>query len=61
MGIKIKPFYDINPVPIYRTLDEEGVLGVANDNKTIRLSKDLTNPCSNAESDRSRNGTYRSI
>jgi hypothetical protein len=44
MGIKIKPFYDINPVPIYRTLDEEGVLGVANDNKTIRLSKDLTNP-----------------
>ncbi len=44
MGIKIKPFYDINPIPIYRTLDEPGVLGVANDRGTIRLSKDLTNP-----------------
>ena len=44
MSIKIKPFYDINPIPIYRTLDEPGVLGVANDRGTIRLSKDLTNP-----------------
>ena len=42
MGIKIKPFYNINPIPIYRTLDAEGILGVANDNKTIRLHKDLT-------------------
>ena len=44
MGIKIKPFYDLNRTPIYRTLDEEGVLGVANKNGTIRLHKDLTDP-----------------
>lgn len=44
MSFKIKPFYPTNQTPIYRTLDEPGVLGVANDNGTIRLSKDLTNP-----------------
>lgn len=44
MAFKIKPFYPTNQTPIYRTLEEDGVLGVANDNGTIRLHKDLTNP-----------------
>ena len=44
MGFKIKPSYNLNQTPIYRTLDQEGILGVANDAGTIRLHKDLTNP-----------------
>lgn len=44
MSFKIKPFFDLNQTPIYRTLDEDGVLGVANKNGTIRLHKDLNNP-----------------
>lgn len=44
MAFKIQPFYNLNQTPIYRTLEEDGVLGVANDAGTIRLNKDLTNP-----------------
>ena len=44
MAFKLKPFYDLNPVPIYRTLDEDGVLGVASKNGTIRIHKDVTDP-----------------
>ena len=44
MAFKIQPFYNLNQTPIYRTLEEDGVLGIANDAGTIRLSKDLTNP-----------------
>lgn len=44
MSFKLKASYNLNPISIYRTLDEKGVLGVANDCGTIRLSKDLTNP-----------------
>jgi hypothetical protein len=44
VSFKIQPFYSLNQTPIYRTLDQEGVLGVANDGGTIRLSKDLTDP-----------------
>jgi hypothetical protein len=44
MAFKIQPFYNLNQTPIYRTLEEDGVLGIANDAGTIRLNKDLTNP-----------------
>ena len=44
MSFKIKPSYELNQTPIYRTLDEDGILGVANDKGTIRLHKDLTDP-----------------
>lgn len=44
MAFKLKPFYDLNPVPIYRTLDQDGVLGVASKNGTIRIHKDVTDP-----------------
>jgi len=44
VGFKIKPSYNLNQTPIYRTLDQEGILGVANDAGTIRLHKDLTDP-----------------
>ena len=44
MAFKIQPFYNLNQTPIYRTLEEDGVLGIANDAGTIRLSKDLVDP-----------------
>jgi|TARA_A100001201_G_scaffold90501_1_gene79252 hypothetical protein len=44
MAFKIKPFYPLNTTPIYRTLDTDGVLGVANKNGTIRIHKDVTDP-----------------
>ena len=44
MAFKIKPFYPLNNTPIYRTLDTDGVLGVANDRGTIRIHKDVTDP-----------------
>ncbi len=44
MAFKIKPFYSLNNTPIYRTLDVDGVLGVANKNGTIRIHKDVTDP-----------------
>lgn len=44
MAFKIKPFYPLNNTPIYRTLDVDGVLGVANKNGTIRIHKDVTDP-----------------
>ena len=44
MAFKIKPFYNLNQTPIYRTLDEDGVLGVANKNGTIRIHKNVTDP-----------------
>ena len=44
MAFKLTPPYDINNTPIYRTLKEDGVLGVANKNGTIRLHTDLTDP-----------------
>ena len=44
MAFKLKPFYNLNQTSIYRTLDQEGILGVANDAGTIRLHKDLTDP-----------------
>lgn len=44
MSFKIKPFYSLNNTPIYRTLDVDGVLGVANKNGTIRIHKDVTDP-----------------
>ena len=40
MGIKLKPPYNIDNTPVYRTLDEDGILGLANKNGTIRLHKD---------------------
>ena len=41
MSFKIKAPYNIDWTPVYRTLDEEGVLGVANKNGTIRVDKNL--------------------
>ena len=40
MGIKLKPPYKIDNTPIYRTLDEDGILGLANKNGTIRVHKE---------------------
>ena len=37
MAFKIAPFYNIDNTPIYRTLAEDGVLGIANKNGTIRV------------------------
>ena len=42
MAFKITPFYNIDNTPIYRTLAEDGVLGIANKNGTIRVSKDIS-------------------
>ena len=44
MGIKLKPPYDIDWTPVYRTLDEDGILGLANKNGTIRVHKDIQDP-----------------
>ena len=44
MAFKIEPFFNLNQTPIYRTLEEDGVLGVANNSGTIRLHKDITDP-----------------
>ena len=46
MSFKLKPtppWYNLNEMntPVYRTLDEDGVLGLANKNGTIRVHKDL--------------------
>ena len=41
MSFKIKAPYNVDWTPVYRTLDEEGVLGVANKNGTIRVDKNL--------------------
>tara|TARA_R100000656_G_C3860989_1_gene109876 strand:+ start:33 stop:380 length:348 start_codon:yes stop_codon:yes gene_type:complete len=44
MSFKLKPPYNIDSTPIYRTLEEDGVLGVANKNGSIRINKNLNNP-----------------
>ena len=44
MSFKMKSPYNIDWTPVYRTLDEDGILGVANRNGTIRLHKDLSCP-----------------
>ena len=44
MSFKIKPPYKIDWTPIYRTLDEDGILGLANKNGTIRVHKDVRSP-----------------
>ena len=44
MAFKIEAPYKFNHVPIYRTLDEDGVLGIATKNGAIRISKDITDP-----------------
>ena len=41
MSFKIKSPYNVDWTPIYRTLDEDGVLGLANKGGTIRVHKDL--------------------
>ena len=42
MSFKVKPPYSIDNTPIYRTLDEDGILGLANKNGTIRVHKDIS-------------------
>ena len=44
MGIKLKAPYNIDWTPVYRTLDEDGILGLANKNGTIRVHKDIQDP-----------------
>jgi len=44
MSFKLKSPYKIDWTPIYRTLDEDGILGLANKNGTIRIHKDLRSP-----------------
>lgn len=44
MGFKIKPPYKIDNTPIYRTPDEDGVLGRANMCGTIVINDKVTNP-----------------
>ena len=44
MAFKIEPPYKFNHVPVYRTLEEDGVLGIATDNGAIRINKDITDP-----------------
>ncbi len=44
MAFKIEPPYKFNHVPVYRTLDEDGILGIATKNGAIRINKDITNP-----------------
>ena len=41
MSFKLKSPYNIDWTPIYRTLDEDGVLGLANKNGTICIHKDI--------------------
>ena len=41
MSFKLKSPYNVDWTPIYRTLDEDGVLGLANKNGTIRIHKDI--------------------
>ena len=41
MAFKIQPFYNIDNTPIYSVDMEDGVLGKANNNGTIIISKDL--------------------
>ena len=42
MAFKLDPPYSLDNTPIYRTLDADGILGVANKNCTMRVHKDLT-------------------
>ena len=42
MSFKLKSPYTVDWTPIYRTLDEDGVLGLANKNGTIRIHKDVS-------------------
>ena len=42
MGIKLKPPYNIDNTPVYKTENEEGVLGRANRNGTILIRPDLS-------------------
>tara|TARA_S200002703_G_C3746638_1_gene229724 strand:+ start:36 stop:413 length:378 start_codon:yes stop_codon:yes gene_type:complete len=44
MAFKIEAPYKFNHVPVYRTLDEDGVLGIATKNGAIRISKDIDDP-----------------
>ena len=44
MSFKLRSPYDIDWTPVYRTLDEDGILGLANKNGTIRVHKDLKSP-----------------
>lgn len=41
MSFKLKSPYNVDWTPVYRTLNEDGVLGLANKNGTIRVHKDL--------------------
>ena len=41
MSFKLKSFYNVDWTPIYRTLEEKGILGLANKGGTIRVHKDL--------------------
>ena len=44
MAFKINAPYKFNHVPIYRTLDEEGIMGIATKNGAIRIDKNMTDP-----------------
>mgnify|MGYP003125268489 CR=1 FL=1 len=44
MAFKIEAPYKFNHVPVYRTLEEDGILGIATDNGAIRVNKDITDP-----------------
>ncbi len=41
MAFKIKPFYNIDSTPIYSVSMEDGVLGMANNNGTILVNKNV--------------------
>ena len=41
MAFKIKPFYNIDSTPIYSVSMEDGVLGMANNNGTILVNKNI--------------------
>ena len=42
MSFKMKSPYNVDWTPIYRSLDDNGILGLANKNGTIRVNKNLT-------------------
>ena len=42
MSFKMKSPYNVDWTPIYRSLDDDGILGLANKNGTIRVNKNLT-------------------
>jgi len=50
MAFKLEsPPYDIDNTPIYNTNMEEGVLGKANNNGTIILNQNISNPAQRKE------------